>query len=664
MPRRTAPPGRETRPALPGRGAALLAAAIPLLGLAVAIAHSIADAPENRARLRERAEGALRERLGEATVSSARVDWLFRAEFGPVEIASSHGTDPPLLSAERVVVAPRLAALLSGRIEPGSVTLHGARFWPGPGGAELRRALERARRARKGGGAGRAGGPLPSMHARGLTVLVARGSGPPVEVGPLDVDVLVRSGEWGSDLSATARLPAGGRLALSVARERDRQDARAEADLALPGDLPQALAERVPLAFRAGRIRLRARARAGDDFRLATGRFLLQVNGLELAAARLGPRPWGPFFAHAEGDLRYDATAREAALSEVRATLGKRARAGLSADLALSWSGEPRVSVRARCEGLAFDELVAALPEDLQPPDAVPRPAGVLAARLDLSVPLPRPSDAAVAVELDLDDLRRATRASAPSWLAAPFTWRPPDPAPGEPPREIVVGPANPGFVPLAELPPALVRAVTASEDAGFFTHRGFDFQEIARALLEAQGGRLRGASTITQQLAKNLFLSSDRTLSRKVREALATVALEASVPKARLLEIYLNIAEWGPGVYGAGEAARFWFDKDARALSPKESAFLASVIPSPRRFAARLRRGGVSPWWQDRISDVLGKMWIQGQLTDEQLARALDEPLRTRPGLWPAGMPDEGEPSDADGETPEPAGPAAAPVP
>ena len=190
-----------------------------------------------------------------------------------------------------------------------------------------------------------------------------------------------------------------------------------------------------------------------------------------------------------------------------------------------------------------------------------------------------------------------------------------------------------------------LVRAVTASEDAGFFGHRGFDFREIANAVTDRS--RVRGASTISQQLSKNLFLSPERTLARKVREALGTIALEASLSKGRLLEIYLNIAEWGPGVYGVGEAARFWFGKDARDLTARESAFLATVIPSPRRFHARLHRSGITPWWNARIDDVLGKMRIQNQLTDEQLAAALVEPLDPLAREHPAGV-DAGEPESA----------------
>jgi membrane peptidoglycan carboxypeptidase len=187
-----------------------------------------------------------------------------------------------------------------------------------------------------------------------------------------------------------------------------------------------------------------------------------------------------------------------------------------------------------------------------------------------------------------------------------------------------LLGPANPAFVPIVELPEHVVRAVTTSEDAGFFAHRGFDFDELKNALLAGvKAGKLqRGGSTISQQLAKNLFLSRDRTLARKAREALVTVALEGTVPKARLLEIYLNLIEWGPGIYGIGPAARHYLDKDARAMTPREACFLATLIPSPRRSHAALEAGVPVQRWDERIDDLLGKLLVTGVLDEETVTR------------------------------------------
>jgi monofunctional biosynthetic peptidoglycan transglycosylase len=135
-------------------------------------------------------------------------------------------------------------------------------------------------------------------------------------------------------------------------------------------------------------------------------------------------------------------------------------------------------------------------------------------------------------------------------------------------------------------LSPNLRRAVIASEDARFCTHHGFDWHEIDAALSDYQSGeRLRGASTITQQTAKNLMLWPGG-LVRKVVEIYPTVLLELLWPKRRILETYLNIVEWGPGLYGAEAASREYFGRPARLLTAAEAALMAAVLPNPRRWS------------------------------------------------------------------------------
>ena len=142
-------------------------------------------------------------------------------------------------------------------------------------------------------------------------------------------------------------------------------------------------------------------------------------------------------------------------------------------------------------------------------------------------------------------------------------------------------------WVPLSRISPYLRQAVVAAEDASFFTHEGFDWEGIKdAALYNLEAGELkRGGSTITQQLAKNLYLSSERSLIRKAREALITRSLEHHLTKERILELYLNVAEWGQGVYGAEAAARHHFKKSSRDLTADEAAWLAAILPSPRRY-------------------------------------------------------------------------------
>jgi monofunctional glycosyltransferase len=158
-------------------------------------------------------------------------------------------------------------------------------------------------------------------------------------------------------------------------------------------------------------------------------------------------------------------------------------------------------------------------------------------------------------------------------------------------------------WVPLEKISPNLQRAVLAGEDTNFVTHRGFDYEAIQKAWEQAQRETAReakeqgeddnwlpnfpefkrGASTISQQLAKNLYLSSQRSFLRKGQEAALTVMLERSLSKRRILEIYLNVIEWGDGVYGAEAASRRYFRKPASALNANEAAFLSAMIPNPR---------------------------------------------------------------------------------
>ena len=167
-------------------------------------------------------------------------------------------------------------------------------------------------------------------------------------------------------------------------------------------------------------------------------------------------------------------------------------------------------------------------------------------------------------------------------------------------------------WVPLSRISPHLRHAVVAAEDASFFSHEGFDWEgikEAAKYNLEA-GELKRGGSTITQQLAKNLYLSSERSLFRKAREALITRALEQHLTKKRILELYLNVAEWGHGVYGAEAAARHHFGKPSSDLTADEAAWLAAILPSPRRYDP-LRRTAFLTRRHERILK-----WIDRQST------------------------------------------------
>jgi monofunctional glycosyltransferase len=148
--------------------------------------------------------------------------------------------------------------------------------------------------------------------------------------------------------------------------------------------------------------------------------------------------------------------------------------------------------------------------------------------------------------------------------------------------------------------------AVVASEDQKFPRHHGFDVEAIEDAWMEREeGGRVRGASTITQQVAKNLFLWPDRSFVRKGFEAYYTVLIEALWPKRRILEVYLNVAELGPGIFGVGAASEAFFDEPAARLSAGEAALLAAVLPNPKR----LNADRPSAYVLERRDWILGQM-------------------------------------------------------
>jgi monofunctional biosynthetic peptidoglycan transglycosylase len=148
-------------------------------------------------------------------------------------------------------------------------------------------------------------------------------------------------------------------------------------------------------------------------------------------------------------------------------------------------------------------------------------------------------------------------------------------------------------FVPLSQISPNFQHAVIAAEDARFYQHHGFDWHamEIA-AEDDVEGGRIRGGSTLTQQLVKNLFFGTGRSILRKGAEFTLVPVAELVLGKRRILELYLNVVEWGPGVYGAESACHYWYRTSARSIGREESARLAAILPSPlKRHPDRMNR-------------------------------------------------------------------------
>ena len=266
--------------------------------------------------------------------------------------------------------------------------------------------------------------------------------------------------------------------------------------------------------------------------------------------------------------------------------------------------------------------LPAALP--VAPGDAL----GTASFDVTVEGPLARPAELHIVPHLRYDSTPQV--AEKLEFLRRPFRFHPPD-TEG---ITLDVRDGAPDFIRLSDVPPLFLRALLISEDAGFYGHPGIDVAEIphAWAINIERGTAARGASTITQQLVKNLFLSSDKSYGRKLEEAALALLVDAGLPKSRILEIYVNVIEWGPSLYGLVPAARHYFGKTPAELTPREMVFLICVIPSPVRYHQAYVAGRVGPGMDQLMANLLAKLRSVDAVTDDMYFDALTEELQFRP--------------------------------
>jgi monofunctional biosynthetic peptidoglycan transglycosylase len=178
-------------------------------------------------------------------------------------------------------------------------------------------------------------------------------------------------------------------------------------------------------------------------------------------------------------------------------------------------------------------------------------------------------------------------------------------------------------WVPLSEISKPAVGAIVVSEDWAFFQHKGYDLNQITEAIKKdlKRGKFARGASTITQQVVRNVFLEQDKNIWRKVKELYLATQIEKKLNKKKILEIYLNIAEWGQGVFGIGPAAHLYFGKAPAQLTAKEGAFLAMLLPSPKRYSSSFRSHQLTKYAHGTVRAILRKMVQAHYLSEDQYA-------------------------------------------
>ena len=600
---------------------------LALVGLLVALAaagtaaHVWLQGEGVRAQVVGRILPALEARVGPVRLGNTfHVGWTGTVTLGPLELPGSQPESPPVVRITRVIVQPRLRALLSGRVEARQVILSDVAVEAGPSGSELRALIERMRPSRA------ASSPTPARSSPRVwpelvleDVHLAFERHGRVEWGPLSARARLENPDGTLRMEATAQLPGGGHATMTlgstdsgVTGTLQGRDIPAGPLLALgepPVDMKGGVME--------GAVTLEGSGAA----------FSVAVKGLSLSNPRLAPKPVEPLAFSAEGRLRWQWSRRHVALEALKVTVGERREVQVDVTGEATWSEEPQFSLRAELSPLTFARALEALPLALVPEDVdLAQQEGQLQASLALSGPVLERRDWQVKAKLELPRKKGHTQKGPLAWLRGPFDYRPLT-AEGRG-QELHIGPGSSTFVPFEELPPFLVRAVLRSEDGGFWTHQGFDFDSLRTLLLAPRDGKVRGGSTLTQQLAKNLFLSREKTYARKVKEALLTLALESAVPKQRLLELYFNIIEWGPNLYGIGGAASHYFDKPAYALNVRESAFLATIIPNPVRYHGYCTQGALSDVWARNVDTLLGKLLADGDLTGPQYQQALTERL------------------------------------
>ena len=336
--------------------------------------------------------------------------------------------------------------------------------------------------------------------------------------------------------------------------------------------------------------------------------------------------------------IRFDGTWRRAGgvveIPEVHATL---AGAALSGSIALrNLDTDPVVDLALGVQHLDFAQLLGAsglgVPESL---GMAPGGGGLDLGSASIDVRVRgRPADpASLSVSQKIDFKPPRQMPPAILRLRGDYVFGSQDGS--GPHRPIDVSPASPDFIALRDAPPLFVRTLLLSEDAGFYGHRGIDLRELPAALLTnwSRGGAARGASTITQQLAKNLFLSRDKQIGRKLQELAITFLLESALGKNRILEIYLNIIEWGPDLRGLRPAARSYFGREPQALTPAEMAFLVAIIPGPIKYQSSFAHGTPGPGLRSLIDELLAKLRSVDAISEEEYQQALDEPIAVAGG-------------------------------
>lgn len=395
-------------------------------------------------------------------------------------------------------------------------------------------------------------------------------------------------------------------------------------------DLPLTAAHKAVRGRASGTIRVSAsradrRVEVDGDWRL---------RGFTVDHAALADEPIGPMELEVEGQLVAQKDARGFTL-EARDIQLRAGAVELAARGRVDTTGEhPVATLSLALPQVEAKALVEAIPPGLMPTLMPIAAAGHFALAAEVGIDWGNLDDTKLEARVHLADLEVGVNPVIDFMtLRSVFRTRfeVPDGEDGIKLIERVTGPDTDRWTPLSGMPALLPAAVTAQEDGGFYRHRGVSVFHLRGSLIRnLKSGRFaRGGSTLSMQLARNLFLNRRKTLSRKLEELVVTWLLESEFSKDALMELYLNVVEFGPGIYGIRDAAEHYFDKPPWALEPVEVAFIVRLLPAPRKYYGQFRRRKLSPYYVKWIDKLLARLVDRGHLS--QAAYEAAEPER----LW-----------------------------
>jgi Transglycosylase len=384
-----------------------------------------------------------------------------------------------------------------------------------------------------------------------------------------------------------------------------------------------------------------------EDFETAELDGKMSVHGLLLLRKELSPQVVGPWSFDASLKARARLDGSELTVTSSEAHFGE-VRAELSGQL-VSAPGKRHVEGRLRVPLSGCQSMLEAMPNGLLPLVGGLKLSGSFGIDLQVRYDLSAPQDARVVLAVQNEcKVREVPAALSPHRFERAFLRE--VKGPDGSPMSIESGPGTSSWVSLDDMSRHLESAVLICEDSRFHAHAGFDFRALENALKDdlKQGRFARGASTLSMQLAKNLYLGKEKTLGRKLQEALLTMLLEQQLDKRRILELYLNVVELGPGLYGVGDAAQYYFAAPARSLTLGQSLYLASLLPNPTysRFGPD---GKLNAGWLNYLHRLMHIAHKIKRVDDAELQAALEEPIAFRvPGaaaVSPSVVPSEAVP-------------------